>query len=222
MIFFYFYLFKEMIKFKLQKNRKNDYEYIINGNTLLFIKFLHEHKEIIKNMIQNKPRKVNIKKFFKYLKKLVLYEFTTEEFNLEIPQQYVSNIISDILNYQYGKNFNLIDILENSMTKEYLYSNFELWWYQSMYMLGGSGYIRNINDYLNTFWDFKENLYTEEECNLKIKLSYSRHKVPQIFSDEELKKLEDFVYFYSNQYSLYETNYINDDFNYFSMEGRIF
>ena len=222
MIFFYFYLFKEMIKFKLQKNRKNDYEYIINGNTLLFIKFLHEHKEIIKNMIQNKPRKVNIKKFFKYLKKLVLYEFTTEEFNLKIPQDYVSNIIADILNYQYGKNFNLIDILEKNMSKEYLYSNFELWWYQSMYMLGGSGYIRNINDYLNTFWDFKENLYTEEECNLKIKLSYSHHKVPQIFSDEELKKLEDFVYFYSNPPFLYETNYINDDLNYFSMEGRIF
>ena len=108
------------------------------------------------------------------------------------------------------------------MNQEYLLKHFELWWYQSLFMLGGSGYIRNLNDYLNTYWDFKENLYTEEECNLKTKLSYSRHTIPQIFSDEELKRLEDFVYFYSNPPSLYETKYINDDSNYFSMEGRIF
>lgn len=222
MIFFYFYLFKEMNEFKLKNNKKYNYEYIIEGKTLLFIKFLHEHKQIIKIIIQNKPKMVNIQTFFKQLKKLVLYEFTTEEFCLGIPQQYVCNIISDILNYQYGKNFNLLEILEKNMSKEYIYSNFELWWYQSMYMLGGSGYIRNLNDYLNTYWNFKENLYTEEECNLKTKLSFSRHTVPKIFSDEELKRLEDFVYFYSNPPSLYETKYINNDSNYFSLEGRIF
>lgn len=211
-----------MVYLQFKKEKDIDYHFISNGGTLFLIKFLHEHKQIIKNFIKSNPKKVDIKKFLNKLKKLVQYDFKTEEYTLGTPSEYISDILFEILHFQYGQNFRVKEIFERNMTKDYLYSNFELWWYQSLFMLGGAGYIRNLNDYIKRYWDFKYNIYSEEECLEKTKLTYNRHTVPQIFSNEELRNLEDYISFYSHPPSLYETKYINNDSNYYSDGGRIF
>ena len=171
---------------KIKENKKNIFEYFTDGSTLLFIKFLHEHKSVIYNMIIEQPKTYNLKKFIYALKKLVQYNFTEKEFKEELPKEYISNILYEILTFEYNdlNNIDIFQIIEKNMNKNYLLQNFELWWYQSMYMIGGSGYIRNINDYLHKYWDTNE-FFTEKDSHETTYQSYNRHSVPQIFSEEE-------------------------------------
>jgi len=171
---------------KIKQNKYNLFDYFIDGPSLLFIKFLYEHKPIIYDMILDKPKTYQLKKFISELKKLVEYNFTEKEYENELPKEYISNVLYEILTYEYC-DLNKIDIfhlMEKNMNQEYLLKHFELWWYQSMYMVGGGGYIRNLNNYLKKYWDTDE-FFTEEELNKIIKKSYSRHNLPRLFSEEE-------------------------------------
>jgi len=211
-----------MVLFQLRKKNDIDSNFLENGGTLFFIKFLHEHKEIIKNFIQSRTKRNNLKPFFKKLKKLVQYDFNKQEYIDEIPIKYIVDILTEVLNYHYGPNYNLNKIFERNMTKEYLYFNFELWWYQSLFMVGGAGYIRNINEYIKKYWDFDYDIYTEKECIEKTKLIYNRYTIPKIFTDEELRNLENYIYFYDNGPYLFETKYIDTDSRSYYDGGRIF
>ena len=211
-----------MISFPLKKKNDIDSNFLENGGTLFFIKFLHEHKQIIKNFIQSGPKRIDLKLFFKKLKRLVQYDFKTNDYLQEIPIKYIVDISTEILNYHYGLNYNIKTIFEKKMTKEYLYFNFELWWYQSLFMFGGAGYIRNINEYLKKYWDYTDNIYTEKECIEKTKLIYNRYTIPKVFTEEELRNLENYIYFYDNGPYLFDTKYINADSRSYYDGGRIF
>lgn len=211
-----------MTSFQLIKKNSIHYNFLVNGGTLFFIKFLHEHKEIIKRFIQNRSSIVNLTLFFNKLKKLVQYDFKTNDYLNELPKNYIVDILTEILNYHYGPDYNLNKIFEKNMTVEYLYFNFELWWYQSLFMVGGAGYIRNINEYIKKYWDFDYNIYTEKECIEKTKLIYNRHTIPKVLSEEELRNLENYIQFYNNEDCLYETKYINAYSRSYYDGGRIF
>ena len=173
---------------KIKKNKDNIFEYFTEGPSLLFIKFLYEHKSVIYSMIIEKPKTYNLKKFIRELKKLVQYNFTEKEYQEDIPKEYISNILHEILTFEYKdlNKVNIFKIIDNNMDKEYLLKHFELWWYQSMYMIGGSGYIRDINDYVKKYWK-TDSLFLEEEVNRIIKKSYNRNSIPRLFSDEEFE-----------------------------------
>ena len=115
-----------MVYLQFKKEKDIDYHFISNGGTLFLIKFLHEHKQIIKNFIKSNPKKVDIKKFLNKLKKLVQYDFKTEEYTFGTPSEYISDILFEILHFQYGQNFRVKEIFERNMTKDYLYILFHI------------------------------------------------------------------------------------------------
>lgn len=171
---------------KIKQNKDNLFEYFTDGSSLFFIKFLYEHKPIIYDMIVEKPKTNSLKKFIRELKKLTQYNFTEKEYENELPKEYISNVLYEIFSYEYCNldKIDIFDLIEKNMNKEYLLKNFELWWYQSIYMIGGGGYIRNINDYLKKYWN-TDIIYTEKEINETLQKSYNRHSLPRLFTEEE-------------------------------------
>lgn len=207
---------------EIKKNKDNLCEYFTDGPSLFFIKFLYEHKSIIYDMILEQPKTYNLKKFIRELKKLVQYNFTEKEYQEELPKEYISNVLYEILSFEY-KDINKIDIfqiIEKNMDKEYLLQHFELWWYQSIYMIGGSGYIRDINDYLKKYWN-TEVLLSEEEINNRMKKSYNRYNTPRLFTEEEF---DIFINGYDPYYppNILDTKKINNDFLKYNDDSRMY
>lgn len=54
-----------MVLFQLKKKNDIDSNFLENGGTLFFIKFLHEHKNVIENYIKCETQKGNIRLFLK-------------------------------------------------------------------------------------------------------------------------------------------------------------
>lgn len=176
---------------EIKKNKKNIFDYFTDGPSLFFVKFLHEHKSIIYDMVIEKRKTNKIRKFIRQLKKLVEYDFNEKEYENNIPKEYITNIVYEILNFQYKDidKIDIFEILEKNLEEKYLYENFEIWWYQSIYMIGGSGYIRNINDYLKKYFK-TDNYFNEKDAKEVLKKSFNRYSIYRIFSTEELDILE--------------------------------
>ena len=174
----------------LKIDKEKSFQYFTEGPSLFFVKFLHEHKKIIINMIISRKSQIKKKYLVSNLKKLNNYEYSNLSSNDIL---FIKDLIYETILYHHRSSIEKIDIrkiIEKNMSKEYIFHNFELWWSQSIYMLGGSGYIRNINDYVNKCWITHKSFFSEQECLEKLKLSYSKLSVPKIFSNSEILFLE--------------------------------
>ena len=174
----------------LKINKEKCFQYFTKGPSLFFVKFLHEHKKIIINMIISRKSQIKKKYLVSNLKKLNNYENSNLSSNNIL---FIKDLIYETILYHHKSSIEEIDIrkiIEKNMSKEYIFHNFELWWSQSIYMLGGAGYIRNINDYVNKYWITHKSFFSEQECLEKLKLSNSKLSVPKIFSNSEILLLE--------------------------------
>lgn len=171
---------------KIIRDKDNIFDYFTDGSSCLFIKFLYEHKPIIYDMIVEKPKTNSLKKFIRELRRLVEFDFTQEEYEIGLPKEYLSNIVYEIVLFKYRniRDMDLFKIMEKNMSKEYLMEHFEMWWYQSLYMIGGAGYMRDMNDYLRKYWETQE-FFTEDELKRRKLETYNKKNIPKIFTEEE-------------------------------------
>ena len=207
---------------KIKQNKNNIFDYFTEGPSLLFVKFLYDYKPVIYNMIVEKPKTYKLKKFIRELKKLIEYDFTEKDYENELPKQYICNVLYEILIFEY-KDLNTIDIfnlIDKNMNKEYIFQNFELWWYQSLFMIGGSGYIRDINDYLKKYWDTNI-VFTKTECKNTVSKSFYRNSLPRIFSEKEF---DIFIHGYNPYYppSILDTKKMNNEYLRYQDGSRMF
>lgn len=154
------------------------------GKNLIFVKILNEFKKDILCTIKEfeKEKAINMLTTIKNFQKGLLTSTEIHMFVMDILELLQQNFFIDYNNLRLAMNQNLC--------KEYLYDNFATWWYQSLYFMREAGYIKNINEYCQTFLNISGNIYTEEEVSHILQKSFNIANVPHIFPKDELKKLE--------------------------------
>lgn len=174
------------MNFKFTKLFRSNIRMLRFGQNLLFIKFLNEHLEQMETIIQLIPKEVGII-FLEHLESLI-FEKNSEEQNIK----HLENIVNTIFHYYYENFFCFEIVMDHNLSREYLYENFDKWWYQSLFLLKGSGYIRNINDYCDKFLILNKDhvKYSPREVRNSLNVSYNISNVPPILTKEKLEILK--------------------------------
>lgn len=154
------------------------------GKNLIFVKILNEYKNNILDTIKEfeKQKALTMLTTIKNFQKGLLTSTEIHMFVMDIFELLEQNSFIDYNNLRVTINQNLC--------KEYLYDNFATWWYQSLYFMKEAGYIKNINEYCQTFLNISGNIYTEKEVFHILQKCFNIANVPYIFPKKELKKLE--------------------------------
>ena len=154
------------------------------GKNLIFVKILNEYQNDILCMMKEfeKEKALTMLTTIKNFQKGLLTSTEIHMFVMDILDLLEQNFFIDYNNLRLTMNQNLC--------KEYLYENFATWWHQSLYFMREAGYIKNINEYCQTFLNISENIYTEKEVSHILQKSFNIANVPYIFPKKELKKLE--------------------------------
>ena len=158
--------------------------FLVMGRNLMFVKILNEHKNDILHAIKEFEKEKGLK-IVSTIKNFQKGFLTSTELHM-----FVIDILELLEQKFYIDYHNLCVTINQNLCKKYLYDNFATWWYQSLYFMGEAGYIKNINEYCQTFLNISGNIYTKEEVFYILQKSFNIANVPYIFSKEELKKLE--------------------------------
>lgn len=172
------------MQLQLKNNFSDTLKLLFNGCNLMFVKLLNEQKQEIINLFP-KIKKKEADTFLTQMK-----DFQKGNLNYLQRTEFILNVFQILATYSTMTFENVNLFLNLNLSKEYLFRNFDIWWFQSLYFMKEAGYIKNINEYCQKYLNVHENIYSDKEVQDILNKSYSMSNVPLIFSVEELKELK--------------------------------
>jgi hypothetical protein len=153
---------------------------LFEGCNLIFIKFLNENKEKIKKIFP-KLKKSDGTTLITQIKK-----FQKGDMEYFERQEFILNVVTIMSKYFLLTEENFCQLLNQNLSKDYLFQNFDCWWYQSLYFMKEANYIRNIHDYCKKYLQNYNDIFTQDEIHTSLKISYNINSVPLIFTKDDI------------------------------------
>lgn len=172
------------MKFLLNDVFVKNLNLLFEGCNLIFIKLLNENKEQLKSIF---PK---LKKSEGTILIAQIKKFQKGDMEYFERQEFILNIVTILSNHLLLTEENFCKLLNQNLSKDYLFQNFDCWWFQSLYFMKEANYIRNIHDYCNKFLQNYNDIYNQDEINTSLKISYNINSVPLIFTKDDITILK--------------------------------